>query len=302
MNERLNSLLNASVPTTVPPKEVDRAKPNSDLLSRSRGDVGNSRAFREARRADEEAASSKVHLDPEDAAIMDVSDMMRVIEEEMAKLLPPADVKAEWDRQVDAGKFRTFMLPSHKSARFPIGAHVGSTPVKVFRMHVRAAVVGLDGQNTGGTLQNVIQSAQFTGRWEPYEFAYRQALIGGGTTVNVETGQIVSRGAGAQNLLLHVMFVDVAGADPVRYDAKGMPSTEPQVGELAAVLREFHERESKRNTEAKDGEIAELRKMVEALTAKVNADAAAPESGKRQPTPGQQAYYDRNKGGGDAKP
>lgn len=297
MNDRLNKLLNAEMPSSVPPREADRARPNADLLTKSRGDVANSRSFREAKRADEEAAASKFQADPEDAAIADVNDMMRVIEEEMAKLLPPANVKADWDKQVEAGKFRTWMLPTHKAARFPIGAHVGSTPVKIFRMHVRAAVIGLDGQNAGGTLQNIIQSAQFTGRWEPYEFAYRQALIGGGTTVNVETGQIVAHGAGAQNLLLHVMFVDVAGADPVRYDAKGMPSTEPQVGELAAVLREFRERNSKQDAEAKDSQIADLRRMVEELTAKVNGAEAA-EAGKRQPTPKQLEYYNRNKDGG----
>lgn len=250
MSDALRKMLEEE---TTPTPGAARATPNARLLDHAKGDVGNARSFREARALDEINQQSVNPMDPERAMVSDLVDMQRIVDEEMAKMLPPEDVRAVWAQRVEKGEFRTWMLPKHKAARFPIGAITGNIEVGTFRKHIQAAVIG----DKGGSIHSVIRTSQFTGRWEPYDYYAWRGLMGGGTIVDVDRGQAVGTTSPSQQLFLTVQFVEISGSDPVTYDAKGNANTDLSRGgeatrELVTVMKQMHERMARSDAPATD--------------------------------------------------
>lgn len=248
MSDALRKMLEEE---TTPTPGAARATPNARLLDHAKGDVGNARSFREARALDEINQQSVNPLDPERAMVSDLVDMQRIVDEEMAKMLPPEEVRDAWEKRVEKGEFRTWMLPKHKAVRFQIGAITGNIEVGTFRQHVQAAVIG----DKGGSIHSVVRTSQFTGRWEPYDYYHWRGLMGGGTIMDVDKGRTVGTTSPSQHLFLTVQFVEISGSEQVIYDAKGNPNTDLSRGgeatrELVVVMRQMHERMARSDTAA----------------------------------------------------
>jgi hypothetical protein len=293
MSEALAKLLNeGSTPT--PGAPAPRAKPNPNLLDRASGDVANARSFRDAQAAEAAAEKQHVQLDPEQVAVADVPEMLRIIDEEMAKMLPPENVRESWTSRVDSGEFRTWMLPKHKAARFMIGHIVGNVAVSIFRQHVQNAVMG----EAGGSLFATVRNQQFTGRWEPFDYHVRSDIMGGGVVFDVEQGKVLGQMPGTKQLFLTVQFIDISGKPAIVYDAKGLPNTDfaaggPAMAEMVKLVKEMRanadkseERAAVAEADVAKAENAELRaKMdrMEALLATLTTPASAPPSAPAAP-------------------
>lgn len=321
MSDALTQLLDGASTPTPGASEAARARPNPRLLDSASGDVANARSFRDAAAMDAAASAQHVQVDPELVHVADVLDMLRIIDEEMAKMLPPEAIRATWAPRVDSGEFRTLMQPRHKAARFMVGHIVGNLPVGIFRQHVQNAVVG----EKGGSLYSVVRNQQFMGRWEPYDYSYRNDIMGGGTIVDVDKEKILGQTSGTRQIFLTVQFIDISGKPPVVYDAKGNPNTDFSKGgeamaEMVKLMKEISEKSQKSEDRAEARavsaenallreQMAKLQAMVEALAAP-KPDVAPASPRRRPPSEDLKAWYARNRGkseedaakAGDPKP
>lgn len=226
------------------PNHIPATKGDPSIFARRSGELERTNEFRASRAMDLNGQIAEP-MDPEESIVSDVSLMSEIIDEEMGKLYAPEELREQWK----AKGYRQWSLSPRKAAKFTITGIVGIVQVKQFREMVKAAVVG----TLGGSMLAIIKNQQFNGQWEPVNHGVKRQVIGRD-----------------HHLMMLVEFVDINGAAPIKYNAKGEPEeVDPNAGngvltkELVDMLRAATAPKAESTDVA--AELAELKAKMAAL-------------------------------------